>query len=65
MPKLKIRQSVVKRFRVTKNGKVLHRSSFRGHLRSHKSASQIRRFRKLKPLTTARAKKIKQALGFL
>lgn len=63
MSKQKIRKSVSKRFRVTKTGKVLHRSSFKGHLRSAKSATQKRRFKKLKLLTTRRARKIKMALG--
>lgn len=61
--KLKVKKSVSKRFRVTGTGKVLHRSSFRGHLRSSKSASQRRKFKKLKELFTRRARKIKMALG--
>lgn len=63
MPKLKTKKSISRRFRVTPRGKVLHRSSFRGHLRSHKSATQRRRYKKVKLLPAVRARKIKLILG--
>lgn len=63
MPKFKIRKSIARRFRVTKNGKVLHKTSFGGHLKANKSKSQIRKYRKMKAIKTSVAKKIKQLLG--
>jgi large subunit ribosomal protein L35 len=63
MPKLKIRKSVARRFRVTKKGKVLHRTAFGGHLKVNKSKSQIRKYKKMKPIKTAVARKIKRLLG--
>lgn len=62
MSKQKTKKSVSKRFRVTKNGKVLHRSSFARHLRSSKSGAQKRRQAQGKQLTTRVAKKIKKLI---
>jgi large subunit ribosomal protein L35 len=61
--KQKIRQSIARRFKVTKNGKVLHRSSFSRHLRSKKNKSQLRRYQIPKQLRPRLAKKIKRILG--
>lgn len=63
MAKQKTKKSVLKRFRVTKRGKVLHRSSFARHLRRKKSASQSRRHKQFKFLFGRRARKIKRLLG--
>lgn len=63
MPKLKTRKSIAKRFKITKSGKVLHRSSFSRHLRASKSKGQKGRYKKLKLLTGRMAKKVKKALG--
>lgn len=61
--KQKTKKSVLKRFKVTKTGKVLHRSSFSRHLRSSKSASQLRRHKQTKSMTGPRARKIKRLLA--
>lgn len=53
----------MKRFKVTKTGKVLHRASFGRHLRASKSASQKRRFNQIHVLDSTRARKIKRMLG--
>lgn len=63
MSKQKTRKSAAKRFKLTKNGKLLHRSQYLRHLRSTKSSAQKRRFRKLKLVTGTIAKKIKKMLG--
>lgn len=63
MNKLKIRKSISKRFKVTKNGKVLHRSHNSRHKSTNKSKSQLRRLKKIKPLFKTMAKKIKKLLG--
>ena len=60
---MKIKKSISRRFRVTSHGKVLHRTSFGAHLKANKSKSQRRRYKKLKPLKPAYAKKIKKLLG--
>lgn len=43
MPKVKSKSIVTKRFKVTKNGKVLHRGQGARHLRRKKSKSRQRR----------------------
>jgi large subunit ribosomal protein L35 len=45
MPKAKSRKSVTKRFRLTRTGKVVHRSAFNRHLARKKNASHKRRLR--------------------
>ena len=61
--KQKTRQSAAKRFKVTKTGKVLHRSQKIRHLRSSKSKNQLRRLKTVKELRGKAAKKVKKMLG--
>lgn len=63
MAKQKTRKSVSKRFKLTKNGKVLHRSSFARHLRKSKSKAQKRRQAQVREMVGPRARKIKRMLG--
>jgi large subunit ribosomal protein L35 len=46
MPKIKSKGSVKKRFRVTKNGKVVCSKASRGHMHANKNAKQRRNLRK-------------------
>ena len=61
--KQKTHKGASKRFRVTRTGKVLHRSQFLRHLRSSKSKRQVRDLKHMKPLVNNLAKKVKQALA--
>lgn len=63
MAKQKTRKAAVKRFKLTKGGKLLHRSHYLRHLRSKKSKAQIRRLKRMKLVTGAMEKKIKHMLG--
>lgn len=45
MPKNKPHKGLLKRVRVTKTGKVRHRSAFHSHLSSHKSGKRLRQLR--------------------
>jgi len=63
MGKQKSRKSAVKRFKVTKSGKVLHRSQHIRHLRSKKSKSQMRRLKRMKRVTGRYEKKLKKMMG--
>jgi large subunit ribosomal protein L35 len=45
MPKNKPHKGFLKRVRVTKTGKVRHRSAFHSHLSSHKSGKRLRQLR--------------------
>lgn len=63
MGKQKTRKSAAKRFKITKKGKLLHRSHFLRHLRSKKTKRQIRSLKRLKLVTGRYEKKIKKMLG--
>jgi large subunit ribosomal protein L35 len=63
MPKLKTKKSVIRRFRITKNGKVLRRQSFKRHLNVKKSSKRKRRLGTVISTNKIYAKKIKRALG--
>jgi large subunit ribosomal protein L35 len=45
MPKNKPHKGLQKRVKVTKTGKVRHRSAFHSHLSSHKSGKRLRQLR--------------------
>jgi len=63
MPKMKTHKGLKKRFKVSANGKVMHKPCGSSHLNSHKSGKQIRRLRKKKSLkVTADARRIRIAL---
>jgi ribosomal protein L35 len=62
MPKHKPRQSVVKRFKLTKTGKLLFRGQHGRHLKKSKSKSQQRRAKVLKEMSGAIKNKIKKML---
>ncbi len=61
--KLKTRKSVVKRFKITKKGKVLRRQGFRGHLNAKKSKKRKRRLKRTVELNDSFAKKVKKRMG--
>jgi large subunit ribosomal protein L35 len=61
--KRKVRDSVAKRFKVTKNGKVMFSHQYGSHKKLNKSKSRIRRQKEPAQLTGEFAKKIKRMLG--
>ncbi|MCX7881324.1 MAG: 50S ribosomal protein L35 [Patescibacteria group bacterium] len=61
--KQKTNKSAAKRFKITKTGKILHRSHYLRHLRSKKRKSQIRRLKQLKEVKGKYKIKIKKMLG--
>lgn len=63
MPKQKTRKSVIKRFKVTKNGKIMHRHNFSRHLRVKKSEAKKRAQKKQVVMTGYYAKKLRKFLG--
>jgi large subunit ribosomal protein L35 len=63
MSRQRVHKGAAKRFKVTKNGKVLHRSHYLRHLRANKSKRQIRRLKTMKQTEGVFAKKIRQLLG--
>jgi large subunit ribosomal protein L35 len=63
MLKAKTRKSVLRRFKVTPSGKVLHRHAFRRHLHANKSKKQLGNLKKVTELKGQFAKRIRKALG--
>ncbi len=61
--KHKVRDSVAKRFKVTKTGKVMFEHQYGSHKKASKSKSRIRRQKEPGQLKGEFAKKIKKMLG--
>jgi large subunit ribosomal protein L35 len=58
----KTKKALVKRFKITKNGKILRRATGQNHYRSKKSGEQRRKGRKWVALSKKEAQKIKKYL---
>ena len=63
MPKQKTHSGAKKRFRVTKNGKVMSSQKNRAHLLKHKSSTRKRRLAGETEIAAPDAKKIKKLLN--
>lgn len=61
--KMKSRKSITKRLKITKNGKIMRRQSFRRHLKAGKTSKRLRNLKRIKELTGYYAKKIRKATG--
>ena len=60
---MKSRKSLINRLKITKNGKIMRRQSFRRHLKAGKSAKRLRNLKKTIELKGYYAKKIHKATG--
>lgn len=65
MPKLKPHKGVKKRFRITKNGKVVSASAFTGHIKSSKTAKRRRRLRGVSTVSKPDARRVKKLLHLM
>lgn len=63
MVKAKTRKSLVKRFKITKSGKVMRRVVGQDHLLSKKSSQKKRALKKMIEMSPSEAKIIKKILG--
>ena len=63
MGKVKVRKSLSTRLKITKNGKVLRRQSFRRHMKAAKSSKQLRGLKRIKNVTGYLAKKVLKIVG--
>ena len=63
--KQKTKKILLKRFRITKNGKVLRKQGFRRHLNAKKSSSKKRALGRVVKLNKIYAKKVKKNAGAL
>ena len=62
MPKNKSHKGFAKRIRISKTGKVRHRSAFHKHLSSHKRAKRLRQLRKDTCISNPEAKRLEKLL---
>jgi large subunit ribosomal protein L35 len=62
MSKNKPHKGIMKRVRVSKTGKVRHRSAYHKHLSSHKSGKRLRQLRQDPYLTSGEAKRFEKLL---
>jgi large subunit ribosomal protein L35 len=62
MPKNKNHKGLLKRMRVTKTGKIRHRSANHKHLRSGKGGKRLRQLRKDPYMSNADAKRLEKLL---
>ena len=63
MNKVKVRKSLTNRLKITKNGKVLRRQSFRRHMKAAKSSKQLRGLKRVLNVTGYLAKKVRTVVG--
>ena len=59
----KTKKAITKRFKITKNGKILRRVSGQNHYRSKKTGERKRKGRKMIELSKTEAKRLKKYLG--
>ncbi len=59
----KTKKALVKRFKITKNGKILRRLTGQNHYRSKKTGERKRKGRKWVPLSQVEAKHLKKYLS--
>jgi large subunit ribosomal protein L35 len=59
----KTRKALVKRFKITKNGKILRRATGQNHYRAKKTGERKRKGRKWVVLCKTEAKKLKKYLS--
>lgn len=59
---MKTRKSIIKRFKITKSGKILRRPTGLNHYRMKKSGEKKRKSRKWIPISKSEAKKIKKLI---
>lgn len=62
MPKNKIHKGLSKRIRISKTGKVRHRSAYHKHLSSRKSGKRLRQLRKDRMVSGSEAKRFEKML---
>ena len=62
MPKNKSHKGLAKRVRISKSGKVRHRSAYHKHLSSHKSGKRLRQLRKDPYVSSSEAKRFEKLL---
>lgn len=63
MPKMKTHSGAAKRFRVTRNGKIMRGKAYKSHILTKKSPKRKRNFRKDGQVSSADVSNVKKNLG--
>ena len=63
MPKKKTHKGASKRFKVTGNGKIMHKKMGAGHLMSKKSPKRKRHLRAGEEISKSNVKKVRRLIG--
>lgn len=64
MPKMKTNSGAKKRFKITKNGKVIKANGFKSHLLEKKSPKRKRNLRGIEVTSEAEKKKVKRMMPY-
>jgi len=64
MPKIKSHKGSMKRFKITKKGKIIRSKAYNGHLKVEKSSKRKRGLRKSTLVTKSDTKRIKRLMPF-
>jgi len=64
MPKLKTHKGAKKRFKITKNKKIIYSKAYRGHILTKKSAKRKRELKRPGQIQSVDRKRIKRMLPY-
>ncbi len=64
MRKMKTKKGILKRFKITKKGKILRGHQYSRHLKAKKTKKQLRRYKEPTQLIGKQARNIKKLLGY-
>lgn len=59
MPKMKSKRALMKRIKITKSGKIMHKSAYTGHLAPRKTTKQKRHLRKIRQMHESDVKRVR------
>lgn len=63
--KLKTKKSVLKRFKITKTGKILHRPAYQSHFNAKQSSKKRMQKRKMVPVAKPERKALRKLLPYI
>jgi large subunit ribosomal protein L35 len=65
MPKMKTKKAISKRIKITGTGKIMHYAKGANHLKSPKSASNLRRQKKVRQITGKMEKNFRKLVPYM
>ncbi len=64
MPKIKTNKSVVRKFKVNANGKILRKQAYKSHNTAKRSPKRVRQLRKVVGLSNGDARRVRKLLPY-